>query len=920
MHPLVDSLRWWVSRHPLVILAGWIVAAALIVYFAPNLTQLAAAGQARLLPKDSESGRAAAIVRQGWPGQWFGSLAVLGFHRPAGLTESDLAYCQRVVEALRAKDKPPGILRVVGTDSPPEIVERLVSEDGTLLLTLITFDNSFVSPSTHEAVKWVEATNVRLTPDRPEGLKAIWTGDAVLGRDYMRNVQISLDRAAYVTVFLLLVVLLVVYRSPWLALVPLITIVVGMAVARGLLGWMTSWGWEVSPLVELFLVVILFGCGTDYGLFLSWRFGEHWNPTNPAGALRTTLGRALAPLVASAGTTIVGLSLMGITRFKLFSSTGPSVAIGLVVVLLASVTLTPALLLILARLRPSAFRGVSKVSSGWWESLARWALARPWLAWAGCVVLMFPAAVLGMKLTLDNNFVQDTISEMNSNTASVKDLRLMSDKFGDGVIAPLTVLIRSQHDLRESEGLALIDDVSRLLSRQASLAEVRSATQPLGSTEPLERARLAARLAAVEEGFGRMSDGARRLEDGLTQGAARLRMAVLLDDLTGGSLLGGGGSKSTSGTAGSEAPDPAAKPESMTSGLLEATAGLLGGRMPSIPVPNAANPTQPLNGNGPREQLLREITTASQGAGQIHDGAERAREEIRNILSDPVGRHALDRLLINRATIDQHPDLQRAFSAYIAEDGHTARIDVLQADRAMSPEALNEIDRLRSRLREFFGTATIEGERSAFLFGGGNAAAADIRAITRRDQAKSWVIVPLGVFLVLLAGLRSPLTCLNLVGTMFLTYAFSLGVTHAVFVWGQGCEGLDWKVPYFLFVLLIAVGVDYNVFLMARLDEETRSVGLRSGIIRAVAQTGSLISSAAAITVCSFAALMFSPLVSLQQLGFALVLGIATDAILVRPLLVPCGHWLMNRHHEPKARKRGFAPSVQPEVMRVVDS
>jgi len=91
----------------------------------------------------------------------------------------------------------------------------------------------------------------------------------------------------------------------------------------------------------------------------------------------------------------------------------------------------------------------------------------------------------------------------------------------------------------------------------------------------------------------------------------------------------------------------------------------------------------------------------------------------------------------------------------------------------------------------------------------------------------------------------------------------------------------------------VAVGVDYNVFLMTRLQEESHRRGLRDGIIRAIGQTGGLISSAALITACSFASFLFSPLASLRQLGFALVVGILVDAILVRPLLVPCGHWLL---------------------------
>ena len=199
---------------------------------------------------------------------------------------------------------------------------------------------------------------------------------------------------------------------------------------------------------------------------------------------------------------------------------------------------------------------------------------------------------------------------------------------------------------------------------------------------------------------------------------------------------------------------------------------------------------------------------------------------------------------------------------------------------------------------------------------GANAESADVQDLTRRDQYQTWVIVPLGVFLILVLALRDVWACLNLVATMILTYVFALGVTHLVFVTFLGAEGLDWKVPFFLFVLLVAVGVDYNVFLMARLQEEAQALGLKAGINRAIAQTGGLISSAAAITACSFAALLFSPLSSLRQLGFALVVGITIDAVLVRPVLVPCGQWLLHR-----GRRRAEPVQVPAfgELARVAD-
>ncbi len=113
----------------------------------------------------------------------------------------------------------------------------------------------------------------------------------MIGRDYMRNVQTSLDRAALATVVLLLGVLLLVYRSFLLALVPLATIGMCVIISRGVLAWLATVGWEISPLVELFLIVLLFGSGTDFCLFVSWRFGEHWDARNPAAAMRVTLRR-----------------------------------------------------------------------------------------------------------------------------------------------------------------------------------------------------------------------------------------------------------------------------------------------------------------------------------------------------------------------------------------------------------------------------------------------------------------------------------------------------------------------------------------------------------------------------------------------------------------------------------------------------
>ena len=141
---------------------------------------------------------------------------------------------------------------------------------------------------------------------------------------------------------------------------------------------------------------------------------------------------------------------------------------------------------------------------------------------------MVPPAVLGLRTV----YLQDTLTEMPADTASVQALRQVAEEFGQGFLAPLTVVLETQSpgdNLKESEGLALIDDASRFLSQNRRLVEVRSATQPLGSTALFDPARISARLGAVDQGFDKMADGATQLHDGLIQGVAKIRLAIMLE-------------------------------------------------------------------------------------------------------------------------------------------------------------------------------------------------------------------------------------------------------------------------------------------------------------------------------------------------------------------------------------------------------
>ena len=661
----LDKLLTVLSRRPAWVIVAWAGLATAVGFGSPNLTRLAAEGQAKLLGHASESRRASEMVRRAWPDQAYESTVVLALHRPAGLTDSDRRFAISLAQRFESADRPGDVLRVLGPMSRPEIAERLVSQDKTVSLLVVPLDSSYVSPTAHKAIAWMQSRAEELRGQTPAvaGLELRWTGDSVIGRDYMAQVQASLDRAAAATVVLLLIVLLLVYRSLFLAMVPLATIGISLIIARGLLAWLSTAGWEISPLVELFLVAILFGTGTDFCLFISWRFAEHFNPENPAGVMKQTLNRSFMPLVTSAGTIIIGLMLMGTTKFKLFSTTGPSVALGLALSLIATLTLTPALLVLLARFRPRSFQQFMTPSSGMWDRFGRAAMARPLRSWGLTLLALVPLAAVGLR----SHFVMDMLSEMPWHTESGENLRLVASKFDAGMMAPLTVVLESDTDLRRSEGLTLIDDVSRLLAHQRRLTEVRSATQPLGSPEPLNRARLVSRLGEVNQGFRQLSEGARLLNKGLIEGAAKLRAAVWLEQQTGLNLTGSvsraavprpASSKDQAAAASAPVPPAAsASTSALVSGLKGASTALLitqgtppwdlpglskafdlmaaaNGNSGSVVPPGSADPSvqraghphstpaaesrpRPARAEGPAERLLAELTRAADGADQI---------------------------------------------------------------------------------------------------------------------------------------------------------------------------------------------------------------------------------------------------------------------------------------------------------------
>ena len=226
-----------------------------------------------------------------------------------------------------------------------------------------------------------------------------------------------------------------------------------------------------------------------------------------------------------------------------------------------------------------------------------------------------------------------------------------------------------------------------------------------------------------------------------------------------------------------------------------------------------------------------------------------------------------------------------------------------------SPEAEDTVLRLRSAVDDL-------GED--VLVGGGTAVVYDIKQESARD---SRVIIPailVVIFLVLAVLLRSIVAPLLLVGTVVLSFFATLGVCALVFEHVFGFAGADPSFPLFAFVFLVALGIDYNIFLMTRVREESLLHGTRAGTLKGLAVTGGVITSAGVVLAATFSALGVLPLVPFAELGFAVAFGVLLDTLIVRSLLVPAlVHELDDKVWWPVGLRRQPAsgPLVEPPVL-----
>ncbi len=812
------------SRYRVWIVVIWLVAAGLLFVFSPKLSNVGVTDESQFLPQDTESATAATLLETEFASQanpQVGS-GIIVIHNASGLTTQDYQDGQQVATWLTSASGPAGISGVISIYENDALRQTLVSQDGTTMLMEISFQNGALSADAAKATTEIRDYLATNFPD----LETYFTGQTGLIQDLFASVTKTIDRATLVTVLLVAALLLIIYRSPVAIVLPLAAIGASFGVAAGIVGWLGSWGVKFSTLAEAYMVVIVFGVGTDYCLFIVSRFREELHGKPPGESQQHAIKHIAPVITASAVTVIVAFLSLGISQFGMNRSMGYALAIGVAITLLAGLTLIPALIALFGKYLfwPGKIQGSGHGDGRLWRNVGSWVSHHPVYVMVP-IIIVLAVPYLGL-LRIERT--ANLINELPQSASSVRGYRVIEQHFAAGELYPADVLIENKgQDLRQGDGPSEIAVLATSLAKEQGIDR----TQYYGTP--------AAGLTTAATQVATLGQAV-KAGQGLDQISRLSAVATQLQDLAIG-----------------------------YPGILQSTNF---------------------------QDVSTKLTQVQTLAAKLPTASSADLPALLSSLSDDLSSAAAD---LNGLAGEFNLQGTTPFTNYLKEayfstNGHIARITVIYAGDPNSSAAFDTVSRLRTAIGQDLKGTPLAG--SSYYVGGEVASRADILTVNDSDFGKVVGLSVVGILLVIMILLRSVLAPLYMVLTVLFNYGATLGLSTWLYLDILKHSAIDYALPLFIFVVLAALGADYNIFLVSRIREESHQHPPHVAVREAVTHTGNVITACGIILAGTFATLMTSPLDVVFQIGAAIAIGVLMDTFLVRALLVPAiarlaGRW-----------------------------
>ena len=909
-----------IRRFSALIILGWLAIIVALTLGVPTLEQVAAENAISQNPTDAPSFKATQRMTEAFEQNDAGVAAVMiVLEGQQQLGDDAHAYYDGLIRQLRSDTE--HVKHIQDFWGDPLTSAAAESSDGKAAYVQIMVAGKPGDAVANESVQTVQHI-VAETP-APPGVKTYVTGPAALAADMSVSGNSSIHIVTLVSILVILVTLLIVYRSPLTVLVLLLIVGVQLQAARGfvaLLGHYQIIG--LTTFAINLLVALVIAAGTDYGIFFIGRYHEARLAGEDRETAFYTTYRGVAKVVLATGLTVAGATLcLSFTRLPAFKALGVPCAVGIMVAVAVALTLVPAAIAASSRLKLFDPRRPAK-TYGWRRTGT--AIVR----WPGPILVASLAITLVGLLTLPG-FKPDYNDQhfLPRDIPATKGIDAAARHFGPAaMMSPEILMVETDHDLRNPADFLVLNKLAKAVLAVPGIEKVQAVTRPEGT--PIAHTTIPYLMSAQQAGQQQfMFFQKQRMEDLLTQ-ADQLQQSINIMTRMYGLMQQMQATMHSMVESTHEMADITKELRNhiadfedffrpirnyfywephcfnipicwsirsvfdVLDGVDALTVKLdqLVGNLDQLDVlmPQLISqfPEMISIMTSMRTMLLTMHSTMSGVFGQMDESGANS-----TAMGKAFDAAQNDDSFYVPPEVFKNADFQRVMKIFISPDGKAVRMLISQKGDPTSPEGIARVDAIKSAAEEALKGTPLEG--SQISLSGTAALVKDIVTGTTFDMLIAVVSALCLIFVVMLIVTRSLIAAMVIVGTVLLSLGASFGLAVLVWQYVLGIP-LHWSVFVMTVIILLAVGSDYNLLLVARMKEEI-DAGIKTGIIRAMAGTGKVVTTAGLVFAFTMASMMVSDVISIGQVGTTIALGLLFDTLIVRAFMTPSIAALLGR-------------------------
>ncbi|BBY90571.1 membrane protein [Mycobacterium gallinarum] len=900
------------------ILLGWLVLTVATNTLLPSLEKVGADQTVSMNPTAAPSYISMKRIGQNFEEFESDSSAMIVLESDLPLGAEAHRYYDRLIDRVQADDA--HVEHVEDFWGDPLTAAGAQSNDGKSAFVQIYLRGDQGESLANESLEAVRGIVDSAPP--PPGLNVYVTGSAALWADQQHAGDNSILMVTMITFVVIIVMLLLVYRSIRTVIMVILMVFVVLGVSRGavaFLGYHEIIG--LSTFAVQLLTLLVIAAATDYAIFLIGRYQEARGAGEDRESAYYTMFHGTAHVVLGSGLTIAGAMLcLSFTKLPYFQTLGVPCAVGTLVAVAAALTLGPAVVAIGSRF--GLFEPKRSIKSRGWRRLGTVVVR-----WPGPVLVATLALALVGLLTLPGykSSYNDRVYLPADIPANV-GYSAAERHFGVARMNPELLMVESDHDLRNSADFLVIDKIAKAIFRVPGIARVQAITRPDG--KPIEHTSIPF-LIGMQGTTQQMNE--KYLQD---------RMADMLVQADEMNTTIATMEKMSSLTA-----EMAATTHSMVGKIKDMTVDIAELR---DNIANFDDFFRPLRNYFYWEPKCFNIPVcwALRSIFDTLDGVDTMTDDIQQLLPDM---ERLDQLMPQMVTLmppmiqtmktmrsmmltmyatqkgmqdqmsamqdnsgamgeafDQsmnddsfylppevfdNADFKKGMENFISPDGKSVRFIIEHEGDPATNEGIARIDPLRTAVKEAIKGTPLEG--STIYLSGSAATFKDMKDGNTYDLLIAGIAAVALIFAIMLMITRSAVASAVIVGTVLISLGASFGLSVLLWQYILGIE-LHWMVLAMSVIILLAVGSDYNLLLVSRFKEELHH-GLNTGIIRAMAGTGSVVTSAGLVFAFTMATFAVSPMIVMGQTGTAIALGLLFDTLVVRSFMTPSIAALLGR-------------------------